>query len=453
MSDANYYLSYNPGWPIYNPSWTITTPPTGTLFNTAITYDKGACVLHMLRYTLGDSLFFAVLKAYATDAVNFKFGNVVTSDFIVKVNEIVGQDMTWFFTWVYQPNHPVYGNTYNITSLAGDQWQVGFKARQTQTNADFFPMPLTLRISFSSGPDTTLRMMNNINEQVFAFRFGRQPTSLTFDPNSDIVIKQGNTAVGPTLSAPALLLPVPNATEQPVTLSLLWSRAISAATYRLQVGTDSSFASVVVDDSTIADTMRQAGPLLPNTQYFWRVCGRNSAGSGPFSSIRGFRTLTSHANTYAYAEGWNLVSVPLLVTDRRTATLFPPAVSNAYGYDPARGYLREDTLQNGLGYWLKFDGPQNIPIDGLACTLDTVDLVGGWNLVGAISNPVGVTSIEQIPPGVFATPFYGYGSTYGVVDTLRAGKGYWVKALTAGRMVLSSSTQRLLRSSGKGVGR
>jgi aminopeptidase N len=53
-SDASGYLSGNPGWPIYNPSWADVTPPTGTLFNTAITYYKGACVLHMLRYTVGD---------------------------------------------------------------------------------------------------------------------------------------------------------------------------------------------------------------------------------------------------------------------------------------------------------------------------------------------------------------------------------------------------------------
>jgi len=439
VNDANQYLGANPGWPIYNPSWAITTPPTGTLFNTAITYSKGACVLHMLRYTLGDSLFFSLLKSYATDAVNFKFGNVVTADFISKVSDVTGQDMSWFFTWVYQPNHPVYGNSYNITGLGGGQWLVGFKASQTQTNAAFFPMPLTLRISFSTGPDSSFRLMDSVNHRVFAFRFGRQPTSLAFDPDNDIVIKEGTTTIGPTVPASTSVLPAPDATEQSLTLSLVWNQAISAAWYRLQVATDSGFAAVIVDDSTLVDTVRQVGPLLPSTQYYWRVSGRNSAGSGPFSAVRRFRTLSPHTNTYTYPAGWNLVSVPLRVSDSRKTTLFPSAVSEAYAYDPLAGYARKDTLLNGRGYWLKFDLPQSVSIIGFPCALDTIELTGGWNLIGTISNPVGVASIEQIPPGIVATPFYGFLGTYGSVDTLQAGRGYWVKVWSAGKLVLSSA--------------
>ena len=111
-TNATGYLSSNPGWPIYNPSWINTTPPNGTLFNTAITYYKGACVLHMLRYTIGDSLFFAAFKAYATDTVNFKLKNAVTDDFTTKISAVAGQDLTWFIDeWVKQPNHPTYQNT------------------------------------------------------------------------------------------------------------------------------------------------------------------------------------------------------------------------------------------------------------------------------------------------------------------------------------------------------
>ena len=58
VADANEYLNSNPGWPMYNPSWAETTPDVNTLFNTAITYDKGACVLHMLRYLINDTTVF-----------------------------------------------------------------------------------------------------------------------------------------------------------------------------------------------------------------------------------------------------------------------------------------------------------------------------------------------------------------------------------------------------------
>jgi aminopeptidase N len=446
MADASGYLSANPGWAMYNASWAVTTPSTNTLFNTAVTYNKGACVLHMLRYTLGDSLFFATLKAYATDAVNFKFGNVVTADFITKVNDVTGRDMSWFFTWVYQPNHPVYGNMYNFTNLGGGRWQVAFKARQTQTNAAFFPMPLTLTISFATGADTTFRVMNDANNQVFSFLFGRQPTSLTFDPNNDIVLKQGSTSVGATLVAPALLLPEANATQQPLSPVLSWNAIPSAAKYRLQVANDSIFTSIVLDDSTLIDTTRILGTLSEAHTYWWRVCGLNGGGAGPYAGARKFATITPSTSSYTYADAWNLVSVPLRVSDRRKSVLFPPAVSSAFAYDSTVGYVVYDTLRYARGYWLKFNGIQNVGIAGFPRTSDTVDLATGWNLVGMVSNPMGVGAVQVVPPGILATGFFGYEGTYLVADSLQPGRGYWVKAIAPGRLILNSPVARPARA-------
>lgn len=196
-NNANGYLSQNPGWSIYNPSWAIVTPTQSQLFNTAMTYYKGSCVLHMLRYVLQDtSVFFNSLRGYANDTVNFKFKNAVTADFITKINSVSGQDLTWFFNqWIYQPNHPVYANTYNISG-SGNNWTVKFTAKQSQSNPAFFKMPLEIKISFAGGSDTTVRVMNDVNNQLFTWNFQIQPTALTFDPNSNIVLKQGNTIVG-----------------------------------------------------------------------------------------------------------------------------------------------------------------------------------------------------------------------------------------------------------------
>ena len=195
--NAAEYLAYNPGWAMWNPSWAITTPPVGTLFNTEITYDKGACVLHMLRYTIGDSLFFAALKSYGTDTVNFRLKNAVTDDFTTKISTVAGQDLTWFIDeWVKQPNHPTYANTYNIANIGNGNYRVNFTAKQTQTNSVFHKMPITLKITFTSG-DTTVRVMNDINNQLFTFVFyNRQPTSVTFDPNNDILLKTASITVG-----------------------------------------------------------------------------------------------------------------------------------------------------------------------------------------------------------------------------------------------------------------
>ena len=191
LGDAGEYLAFNPGWPIYDPQWAVATPDVGTLFNTAITYDKGACVLHMLRYVLGDSPFFAALKGYATDSVNFKFKSATTDDFIQKINNLTGQNLIWFFDeWIKQPNHPVYQNYYNIDATAK---KVSVNIVQTQKNPPVFTMPIDLKFSFSDLSDTTIRVLNNSINQKFDFTFAKVPTDVQFDPNNDIVLKQATT--------------------------------------------------------------------------------------------------------------------------------------------------------------------------------------------------------------------------------------------------------------------
>lgn len=197
-SDASGYLSGNPGWPIYNPSWAETTPDVNTLFNTAITYNKGACVLHMLRYVVNDTnVFFNMIRGYATDTANFKYKSSATDDFTAKISQVYGQDLTWFINqWVKQPNHPVYANLYQFYNNGNGTWNVGFQATQTQSNTPFHRMPLTVRISFTTGSDTTLRLDNTANNQIWIKTFNRQPSAFSFDPNNDIVLKQGSTVAG-----------------------------------------------------------------------------------------------------------------------------------------------------------------------------------------------------------------------------------------------------------------
>ena len=202
LLDASQYIYENPGWPIYNPEWAVSTPDVNTMFNVAITYDKGACVLHMLRYVLGDSLFFASIKGYAADSINFRLKNATTDDFVQKISDISGQDMHWFFDeWVKGANHPVYQNTYSIDP-AGHK--VDVTMNQIQTNAQFFTMPVELKFSFGSGQDTTVRVMNTANKQDYSFTFSKSVTAVVFDPNNDIVLKEDSTVVPMRMSGASL---------------------------------------------------------------------------------------------------------------------------------------------------------------------------------------------------------------------------------------------------------
>ena len=193
INDANDYLANNPGWAISVPSWATTTPSMGVLFNNAITYSKGSCVLHILRYTLGDSQFFQVMQSYCADT-NLRFGSAHISDFSSKVNTVTGQNYDWFFNqWIYTANHPVYQNKYYFENIGSGQWNVNFLCAQVQTNASFFKMPVVLKVKFSDSTETTMNVMNDANNQEFAWTFAKQPARFWFDPDDDILLKQGST--------------------------------------------------------------------------------------------------------------------------------------------------------------------------------------------------------------------------------------------------------------------
>jgi aminopeptidase N len=196
-NNASYYMSANPGWPVYNPDWAVNTPGNGTLFNYAITYCKSSCMLHLLRYSMGDELFFQAIHDYATDTANFRYKNAVTEDFQAKLEESSGMDLEWFFeSWVKQPNHPVYQNEYSFTEMGDGTWNLNFLVNQVQSNAPFFPIPIEIWVYFTDGSDTTVRVMNDENQQFFWFNFDKQPGAILFDKDNEIVIKQASTIVG-----------------------------------------------------------------------------------------------------------------------------------------------------------------------------------------------------------------------------------------------------------------
>ncbi len=195
LYNASYYMYQNPGWPISDPDWAIYPPSNDVLFNYAITYLKGACVLYMYHQMVGDSLFYQSIYDYANDTVNFRYQSATIPDFIVKMNEATEQDMSWFFEqWLYTPNHPIYSNTYSIHQRPNDQWEVKLNIKQTQTNTGFFTMPVEIKVEFAIG-DTLINILNDANDQNFSFMFDKRPTMLQFDPNNKIILKNSTTVV------------------------------------------------------------------------------------------------------------------------------------------------------------------------------------------------------------------------------------------------------------------
>ena len=191
---ADAYIGHNPGWAIYTPGWATTTPNVDSLFDTYITYDKGASVLHQLRYVMGDTLFFAGLKSYAND-VRYKYKSATIINFKDVMSQTAGTDLTWFFNeWLNQANHPAYTNLYTVTTLPGNKWTVNLTMKQIQSGTYYYQMPVEFKVVFSDASDTTVKFFNSTNNQVFTLSFNKLPTSVIFDPNNNIVLKIGSIA-------------------------------------------------------------------------------------------------------------------------------------------------------------------------------------------------------------------------------------------------------------------
>jgi hypothetical protein len=233
------------------------------------------------------------------------------------------------------------------------------------------------------------------------------------------------------LAAPAATAP-PDGSSQFADVRFAWRPSPPATLYRLQYGADSTFGSVAFDDSTIADTSLSAS-LEAGARYFWRVRATHPEGTSPWSAARSFVT-TPDTFVVAAVAAWNLVSLPGNVPDRSTGALFPGALTPFYRY--AGAYETEDTLGYGEGYWVRLAPGAQFVIAGTKRTLDTIEAQAGWNLIGSVSGAVAVAHIAASPPGLVASPFYGYDGGFRREDTLMPGKGYWVRMQQPGTLIL-----------------
>ena len=140
-------------------------------------------------------------------------------------------------------------------------------------------------------------------------------------------------------------------------------------------------------------------------------------------------------NVYAEA-GWNLISVPLIVENYNYLSLFPSAISEPFDFSGT--YIANHTLENGKGYFLKFDSAQTFVLRGEPIHVDTINVQAGWNIIGSLTSAIGVNNISSIPEGIIVSDIYEHivGNGYEQTDTILPGKGYWIKVKQAGLIII-----------------
>ncbi len=190
-------------------------------------------------------------------------------------------------------------------------------------------------------------------------------------------------------------------------------------TFAIVPNSEKQIDSVVVDGTNVGAV----------TEYTFTAVSANHTIVAYFSSSAG-------SLLFQVTDKWNMVSVPLVMSNYAKTSLFPTAASDAFAYQA--GYTSQATLSNGVGYWLKFNSDQTVTHNGMRRYADTVDVLEGWNMLGTLSEPVAVSNLVSLTPGLVLSQFFGYASGYFGEDTLMPAKGYWVKANMNGQILMSS---------------
>jgi aminopeptidase N len=183
-----------------NPSgsvWVNDTSNINRVFDYRLTYQKGALLVHMLRWEIGDSAFWAGVRNYQADpALTFGFSS--TAQFIQHLEATSGRSLQFFVDqWFTGQGHPI---IQVLLTKNGTDMQLRLSQTTSHASVAFFKLKIPIRFR-ATGFDTTL-IFNPINPiENFEFSLPFSPTSVNFDPQKWILARSNTQIITQTLEA------------------------------------------------------------------------------------------------------------------------------------------------------------------------------------------------------------------------------------------------------------
>ncbi|HKJ42369.1 MAG TPA: M1 family aminopeptidase [Sunxiuqinia sp.] len=166
------------------------------IFDSRLTYDKGAYLLRMLQWELGDSAFFNGLRSYFNDP-KIKYGFASQEDFVTHMEAAGDTSLTEFFNdWYYGQGYPTYQISHYTDFSDNGKYKLMISQTTSDPSVDFFPMHVPLRV-WQDGNSQDVRLYQTTNPQTF--ELSEKPDSIQFDPELWLISKNSMVTDAPEI--------------------------------------------------------------------------------------------------------------------------------------------------------------------------------------------------------------------------------------------------------------
>lgn len=160
------------------------TTDVGRIFSSTLSYTKGAWVLHMLRYQIGDEVFYNGCNLLLTqEKTAQKFAT--TSDVQDAFETAADTTLSDFFeSWIYNEGYP----KFKIEWLQNMDGKVDLRLVQTPTHESETCFKMKIPILFIGENNEVLANFHQTNaDESFSFNPGFTVTKVVFDPEYNIL--------------------------------------------------------------------------------------------------------------------------------------------------------------------------------------------------------------------------------------------------------------------------
>jgi len=163
------------------------TTDVARIFNGRLSYSKGSYLLHMLRWEMGDDLFFKGLNNYLTDpAVANTFAS--QKEFVTHMETVADTSFTEYFKdWYYGEGYPVYQISYFTDYSDLGKQKLRISQTPSHPSVDFFEMHVPVRV-WEDGKFIDLRLYHILQNQEFEIDASKID-SVQFDPQQWLIAK------------------------------------------------------------------------------------------------------------------------------------------------------------------------------------------------------------------------------------------------------------------------